>query len=258
MLLLARLAALSVAIAVLVLFVLPGLVDGPEMRKRSNDPPPGVKIAKNTSWGERALDPEAVPPAQEKMPVPARTTSPLANTPEEVKRFVSIEKGHAIEIEPPRRKRYYRVIVQDAGTLKTGNHIIRLKGITVRDEDETCEDANGESWPCGSRARTALTQLIRGRAVVCDLPPGGDRPAFSTRCRIGKTDLSLWMVEQGWAKPATEHNDKMARARDKAKQAQLGLWGGASQFRDVPAFDAPAPVFEQEPIYQESEPIYDQ
>lgn len=280
MLLALRLAALSIAIAVLMLFVLPGLVGPTDTR---DSPTSGdVKMAENTRWGERHAEAPAAHDAgsrettswgerapiaeselrraEERMPVPG--ASRLADASAEVKRYASIEKGHAIEIKPPGRKRFYRVIVRDAGTLKTGNHLISLKGISVREEDETCKDEDGKSWPCGARARTALTRLIRGRAVVCDLPPGGDRPEFTARCVIGKTDLSHWMVEQGWAKPATENNDSLAKARDKAKQAKLGLWGGPRQYRSEPVFNEPVPVFEQERIDQDDDqgmsPIYDQ
>ncbi|MFD0988232.1 thermonuclease family protein [Methyloligella solikamskensis] len=281
MLLLARLAALSIGIAVLVLFVLPALVSAPETDDGSGRS--DVKIARNTtwdgnasdgratasgeagsqnttsSWGERAPTPQSeLSRADWRMPAPpaGAGASRLADASEEVKRFAAIEKGHAITIKPAGRKRFYRVIVQDAGTLKTGNHIIHLKGISVRDEDETCKDESGKEWPCGTRARAALTRLIRGRAVVCDLPPRGDRPEFAARCRIGETDLSLWMVERGWAKPDTENDDTLAKARDKAKQAQVGLWGGPGQFRSEPVYNEPVPIFEQEPIYDDDDPLY--
>lgn len=238
MLLAARLAALGVAVAVLVLMVLPWILALPDGSTRSGEPPGDVNIAKNTrwgqsvdddpstSWGTRAPIPKAeIRKREQDLSKPdAEEGSALANAPAEVKRFASIEKGHAIEIEPPKRTRFYRVIVLDAGTLKTGNHLIRLKGITVRDENETCEHRSGESWPCGRRARSALRRLIRGRAVVCDLPPSADRPTFSARCNVAGTDLSHWMVRQGWAKPASENDAALAKARDAAKQAQLGLW----------------------------------
>ncbi len=281
MLLLARLAALSVATAVLMLFVVPRIVGTPEPGDGGKATSGDVKIAENTRWGERSAEtPSSGKPGSqettswgERAPVPESETwredekapvpgaSSLADASDEVKRYASIEKGHAIEIKPPGRKRFYRVIVKDAGTLKTGNHLISLKGISVREEDEACKDESGKSWPCGARARTALMRLIRGRAVVCDLPPGGDQPEFSASCRIGKTDLSLWMVEQGWAEPASETNGGLAKAHDKAKRAKLGLWGGPPQYRPEPIFNEPVPVFEQEPIDDEADqmdPIYDQ
>ncbi|ODA67064.1 hypothetical protein A7A08_01808 [Methyloligella halotolerans] len=288
MLLLARLAALSVGIAVLMLFVLPRLVEGPQTD--ADGRPSDVKIAKNTTWdnttlnnttpdgtastsadkpspgpasqpstawGERAPTPEAEQSRDaERSSAQSAGASRLTEASPEVQRFAAIEKDHAITLKPPGRKRFYRVIVRDAGTLKTGNHIIHLQGIAVREEDETCKDEDGTSWPCGIRARAALTRLIRGRAVVCDLPRTGDEAEFTSRCRIGETDLSLWMVEQGWAKPATDTDDTFAKARDKAKEAKLGLWGGPRQGRAAPTMSEPVPVFEQEPIYEESDPLY--
>ena len=219
MLLLARLAALSIGIAVLMLFVLPGLVGTPETDEDA-DGRSDVKIARNTTWDGAATSPgETVPGGPtapqttseeassssstslgEPAPAPQSDASRPGDGSGEMDRHAAIEQGRAAAAKPPVRKRFYRVIVQDAGTLKTGNHIIRLAGISVREEDETCKDENGASWPCGTRARAALTRLIRGRAVICDVPAAGDRPEITARCRIGETDLSLWMVAQGWRK----------------------------------------------------------
>ena len=200
MLLLARLAALSIGIAVLVLFVLPALVSAPEPSDDGNGRS-DVKIARNTtwdgqtrdgsaarsgetssgspsttSWGERVPTPQSkFSRANPRMPAPPGGSSPrLADASEEVKRFASIEKGHAITIKPAGRKRFYRVIVQDAGTLKTGNHIIHLKGISVREQDETCKDESGKTWPCGTR--------FWGAHTVCGRSPGRTSPEEELAC----------------------------------------------------------------------------
>lgn len=91
---------------------------------------------------------------------------------------------------PPREtKRYFKVRVRDAGTLEAGllptdTVLIRLEGIKARKADETCKKESGKSWPCGAKARAALTLFIRYRAVTCTVPPGGETRDFAARCSV--------------------------------------------------------------------------
>ena len=124
-------------------------------------------------------------------------------------------------------KRYYRVKVRDGGTLQAGKVVIRLSGIAAREADATCKDGNGKSWPCGAAAKTALTRLIRARAVSCALPKGGEHHIFETSCEVAGTDLSTWLVRQGWATPKGPNDAALAKAAAAAKSEKLGLWHSA-------------------------------
>lgn len=121
--------------------------------------------------------------------------------------------------------RFYRVTVRDGGTLETRGKIsITLEGIDFRGADETCKDAKGQDWDCGTQARVALTRFIRGRAVVCRVPKLGKTKAVTARCTLAGTDLSAWMLEQGWAKPAANADAKLAKAADAAREKKAGVW----------------------------------
>jgi endonuclease YncB( thermonuclease family) len=120
-------------------------------------------------------------------------------------------------------KRYYRVEVRDGGTLQSGKVVIRLAGIAPREADATCKDARGKSWPCGAAAKAALTRLIRARAVTCVLPKSGEHNIFDASCAVGDTDLSTWLVRQGWATPK-DNEAALAQAAAAAKSERLGLW----------------------------------
>jgi endonuclease YncB( thermonuclease family) len=94
-------------------------------------------------------------------------------------------------VAPPccETKRYFKMRVRDAGTLEAGllpkdTVVIRLEGIDTREADETCKKENGTSWPCGAKARAALTLFIRSRAVTCTLPQGGATKDFAARCSV--------------------------------------------------------------------------
>ncbi len=69
-------------------------------------------------------------------------------------------------------------------------------------------------------------RLIRTRAVGCALPPGGEQKAFTARCSVGETDLSTWVVRQGWANPKDRAAKTLADAEDAAKKDKVGLWRG--------------------------------
>ena len=133
-------------------------------------------------------------------------------------------RGEA-DIQPKLTKKiYYRVMVSDSGTLEAGDVVIRLNGIVASKADAQCQDEKGKSWPCGAAAKTALRRLVRARAVVCDLPEPGEQKSFTARCAVSGTDLSTWMVRQGWAKPNDPPEPALADAAEAAKSERIGLW----------------------------------
>ena len=64
--------------------------------------------------------------------------------------------------------------------------------------------------------QTALTHFMQGAAkdVVA-------------RCSVAETDLSTWMVQQGWAEPKDTNEPVLVQAAAAAKKGKLGLWRGA-------------------------------
>jgi endonuclease YncB( thermonuclease family) len=146
----------------------------------------------------------------------------------EKQRLAALQSKDQADVQPePQTKRYFRVKVLDGGTLVAGAILIRLDGIETREADARCVSKDGRSWPCGAKARVALTRLIRYRAITCPLPASGEQPDFAARCTVGVTDLSMWMVRQGWAKPKTGAEPALADALEAAKKEQIGLWGAA-------------------------------
>jgi endonuclease YncB( thermonuclease family) len=152
----------------------------------------------------------------------------LAAEKAEAERSAALEQKAAKPV-PRETKRYFKVRVRDAGTLEAGllptdTVLIRLEGIDAREANETCKKENGTSWPCGAKARAALTRFIRTRAVTCTLPQGGETKDFAARCSVMGQDLSTWLVRQGWATPQKGAEPELAKALDAAKSERLGLW----------------------------------
>ncbi len=88
----------------------------------------------------------------------------------------------------------------------------------------TCLDKDGLAWACGAEARGALIRLIRGRAIVCTLPPGEETGQFIARCSVGGADISLWMVGRGWGQASQGAEPALKEAMRAAKEARIGIW----------------------------------
>ena len=158
---------------------------------------------------------------------PDSKTNLLANEKAEAERSAALQQKAATPT-PRETKRYFKVKVLDAGTLEAGPPteavVIRLEGIDTHEADETCKAESGKTWPCGAKARAALTLFIRSRAVTCTVPPGTAANDFAARCSVMDQDLSAWLVRRGWATPQGNSEPELAKALDAAKTEKLGLW----------------------------------
>ena len=173
------------------------------------------------SWRDQMLP--QTPPGE----APPVRHAPEMRDPEPSDVTASIPREQPESPTPPlsHTERYHfpRVIVADGGRLRVGDATVRLYGISAPERGRTCRYASGETWPCGNRAAAALSSLIRMRAVDCDVT---SRPGLELvgRCRIGRIDLSEWMVRQGWAETGDGAEAGYVDWLGTAKAQGLGLW----------------------------------
>ncbi len=170
--------------------------------------------------------PPAAPAVAPNAPADPKTHM-LANEKAESERSAALQQKAAMPT-PRETKRYFKVKVLDAGTLEAGSPteavVIRLEGIDTHQADETCKTTSGKTWPCGAKARAALTLFIRSRAVTCGVPRGAASNDLAARCNVMDQDLSTWLVRRGWATPQGDGDPRLAEALDAAKSEKLGLW----------------------------------
>ncbi|WP_420871166.1 MULTISPECIES: thermonuclease family protein [Mesorhizobium] len=134
----------------------------------------------------------------------------------------------------------FQPVATAAGLIEAKGYSVAISGIDVVGQDETCT-TDGKSWPCGIRARTAFRSFLRGRAVVCTVPPEGGRDRIAAECRIGKQDVGQWLVDNGWARAAK--GGPYVEAGEKAQSAKKGIFGSAPNLAGVSAVPpAPAPA----------------
>ena len=169
--------------------------------------------------------------AQDSGPPPVRNVTPPGMTPGPV------VDGPLVREEtpppPPEAARWRRFLLPrttDSATFVTEGLAIRVSGVTPPPADRVCEASDGgEAWPCGRVALFSLRMFLRGRPVECYFPPLGDVRQVIAPCRVGATDLGLWLLAQGWAEPDGNATDEYRKAAVKARCARRGL------YRDTPS-----------------------
>ncbi|TIV87690.1 MAG: thermonuclease family protein, partial [Mesorhizobium sp.] len=152
--------------------------------------------------------------------------------------------------KPPKTKmpgdwngtKLFQPVATAAGLIEAKGYAVSVSGVDAVKTDETCSD-QGQTWACGTRARTAFRAFLRGRAVACAVPPEGGRDTISAECHIGNQDIGQWLVENGWARAA--QGGPYVEAENKARSGKKGIFGPAPKLDGlpaVPAMSGPAPV----------------
>ena len=164
-----------------------------------------------------ADDNEVVPPPSRDVTPPGMTPGPVGDGP------LIREKVPPPPADPARWRRFFLAVAVDAGTFNLGKRPAKLAGLTAPAAAETCKLVSGEAWNCGTAAVWALRRFLRGRAVDCYFATRDPDP-LTVPCRVGASDIGLWLLGQGWAKPADGASDDYRKAAEAAHCAGLGLW----------------------------------
>jgi endonuclease YncB( thermonuclease family) len=173
--------------------------------------------------------PEEVPPPSRDVTPPGVTPAPITSGP------LIREPLPPPPPEKPRWHRYFLPETADAATFLVGDRTIRLAGVDALPRGGVCKLADGDNWPCGTTALFALRRFLGGRAIECFFL-GTDRSnPLTAPCRIGRIDIGLWLVTQGWVKPEASAPEDYRTAAEAAHCAGLGLWRGSAQEAACPA-----------------------
>jgi endonuclease YncB( thermonuclease family) len=168
---------------------------------------------------------EIVPPASRDVTPPGFTPGPGGSGP---------LVREPVPPPPPDAPRWHRFVLPmttDAATFLAEDREVTVAGVVAPPRTETCPMADGEAWPCGKIALSSLRRFLLGRPVECWFGPSDTGRKLSVACRVGKTDIGLWLLAQGWAKPATDASDAYRQAADAARCAQRGLWRNGERDR---------------------------
>jgi hypothetical protein len=178
---------------------------------------------------------EIVPPATRDVTPPGITPGPAGGGP------LVREPTPPRPAEPPRWRRFFLPITTDAASFEIdGRLAIRIAGVTPPGLDDNCRFADGELWPCGRTALHALRMFLRGRAVECYFPPLDDLVEVTAPCRVGTTDLGLWLLKSGWGTANDLATGEYVAAVAAARCANLGIWRGVASADFCPERGEPA------------------
>ena len=136
-------------------------------------------------------------------------------------------------MRPPARRRgcmfpraASRLAVVDGDTLRLGDQVVRLAGITAPARGSVCHGsgqggAEKGDFDCGAAAANALAMLVHGSAVDCTIRGHDDEGRPVGNCRAGNTGLSEALVLDGWARSETAD---LRETETAARAAGRGIW----------------------------------
>ncbi len=120
------------------------------------------------------------------------------------------------------------VIDGDTISIRGVTSRIRLYGIDAPEGQQTCDDAVGKRYLCGSRAADALASLIgRNGRVTCQEM---DRDRYGRTvavCEANGHDINGELVRQGWALDYCQYsNGRYSDEETEARRSKRGLFAG--------------------------------
>ncbi len=120
------------------------------------------------------------------------------------------------------------VIDGDTLAIRGQSARIRLYGVDTPEGQQTCEDAAGRRYLCGSRAAEALSAIIgRNGQVTCREEDRDRYGRIVAVCQANGREINAELVRQGWALEYKQYSDgRYSREEAEARKAKRGLWAG--------------------------------
>jgi endonuclease YncB( thermonuclease family) len=138
--------------------------------------------------------------------------------------YRTIEPTVIPESNPPN---FFDIQVLPDGILRSGAKTIQLYGVTLPERKKLCTSSLGSRWTCGVAAYVALRNLVQSQSIACNILSENEKKVLG-QCKVGQTDISVSLLQEGWAELAAGVNEKAyTDAVSSAKARGVGLWGNA-------------------------------
>lgn len=122
-----------------------------------------------------------------------------------------------------------RASVIDGDTIEIHGQRIRLHGIDAPEGRQTCQDAGGRDYRCGTIAANALDEwLARSRPTRCETRDIDRYKRIVAQCwRADGQDVAAWLVRNGHAMDWPRYSKGAYAAEERqAKAGRAGMWQG--------------------------------
>ena len=121
---------------------------------------------------------------------------------------------------------FKRAQVEAGGTIRADGHNLDLYGMELVRRNRICAP-EGARWACGQRAFIAMRGLLEGKSINCSFIDAAGSPKAA--CRVGDTDVTQWLLSEGWAELAEGVTDESyVEAAASARRRKAGIWGRRS------------------------------
>jgi endonuclease YncB( thermonuclease family) len=118
---------------------------------------------------------------------------------------------------------FKRARVEPSGTIRADGHNLDLYGMEPVRRNRICAP-EGARWACGQRAFIAVRGLLEGQSISCRFIDAAGSP--KALCWVGDTDVTQWLLSQGWAELAEGVTDESyVDAAASARRRKAGIWG---------------------------------
>ena len=117
----------------------------------------------------------------------------------------------------------------DGDTIDIGGTRIRLEGIDAPEAAQTCTDAQGAAWACGTAATREMVAMTRDRTVDCYSRGLDKYGRMLGICFVGAVDVSAEMVKRGYAWAFIRYSRHYVAEEAQARAAGIGIWQGPAQ-----------------------------
>ncbi|WP_232630045.1 thermonuclease family protein [Methylobacterium sp. Leaf118] len=118
--------------------------------------------------------------------------------------------------------------VLNGDTLVVGGRVVGLYGVAAPGLKQTCLNAKGQGYACGTTAAKALAAHLREATVSCRIRETDSYGRALAVCLRDKDDLSAWMAERGFVMADRRRGQAAyVGAETLAWGKRLGLWAGS-------------------------------
>jgi endonuclease YncB( thermonuclease family) len=114
--------------------------------------------------------------------------------------------------------------VQDDGSLRISGRNIRLFGIYIPPTAQSCRRFE-RPVTCAPQAALALDFKIGADFVHCEPKSKSEDGSDVALCRVGEVNLSVYLLERGWALALPDAPFEYAALEKIARHKGIGVWG---------------------------------